>query len=725
MSGLEIDETVTAAPRQLLEPDRNQIEQFVDALFRYRGDDGFISFRSFYYDNKPLPIEAVPVNSGFKYLCDVAEDHARRAANAIKPAVFCPPIAVFNNKEHAAEQDLLAGLALSVECDQHPIRARARLEQILGPATVVVRSGGEWQSPRLPQDKLHLHFRLTRAAQGKEDLAKLKRLRRLAVRLAAGDASNVPIVHPIRWPGSWHRKREPRLCEIVALEPDREIDLDTAIAALEAALPANDPKGNGFDAGQRNHGDDSDRERPDWAELTANIVAGKNLHESTMRLAASYIGSGMNPDHAVRQLQALMLASTVPHDERWQARFGDLERLVADAQAKFGESGQTIEAEQELEARDAGDDIGKPPPRRWLMANQFCRRFLSGLVAPGSTGKSALRMLQCLALAIGVPLTGQHIFRRCRVLMVSFEDDMEELQRRILAAMLEYGITRDQVKDWLFYACPKGIKLAEMKNGSRQIGALGEQLRAWIEKHHFDLVVLDPYVKVHALEENDNNAMDFVCDLPATLAIKYDIAIDAPHHTRKGLLTPGDADAGRGGSAVRDAGRLIYTLSTMSEEEAKQFDIDPEDCAAYIRLDKAKVNLTPPARTAEWFELVGVRLDNGNDEYPNGDEVQTVKPWKPPKLWEGLASATLNAALTDIDNGMPNGQRYTDAGGGKGARAAWPVVQKHCPNRSEGQCREIIRTWIKNGVLYAADYYDPIDRKNRSGLRLDTTKRPS
>jgi len=339
-------------------------------------------------------------------------------------------------------------------------------------------------------------------------------------------------------------------------------------------------------------------------------------------------------------------------DEGWKARFDDLAPA--------------------LEVRDAGDDTAKPPPRRWLMGNQFCRGFLSGLVAPGSTGKSALRMLQCLSLATGVSLTDQHIFRRCRVLIVSFEDDQQEIQRRILAAMLEYGkygITREQVKGWLFYACPKGIKLAEMKNGSRQIGALEKQLRVWIEKYRPDLVVLDPYVKVHALEENDNSAMDFVCDLLATLAIEYDIAIDAPHHTRKGQLTPGDADSGRGGSAVRDAGRLIYTLTAMNEEEANQFGINPEDRAAYVRLDKAKVNLTPPARTAEWFKLVGVKLDNGNDEYPNGDEVQTVKPWKPPKLWEGLASETLNAALTDIDNGMPNGQRYTDAGGGKGPRA--------------------------------------------------------
>jgi hypothetical protein len=390
-----------------------------------------------------------------------------------------------------------------------------------------------------------------------------------------------------------------------------------------------------------------------------------------------------------------------------------------------GAGEQTADPAPELDVHDAGDDTEPPPPRRWLLGNQFCRRFLSGLVAPGSTGKSVLRMLQCLSLATGVSFTAQHIFRRCRVLMLSFEDDQEEIQRRIMAAMLHYGISRDQVKGWLFYACPKGIKLAEMKNGARQIGALEKQLRAWIEKHRLDLVVLDPYVKVHTLEENDNGAMDFVCDLLVTLAIEYDIAVDAPHHTKKGQLAPGDPDAGRGGSAVRDAGRLIYTLSTMSEEEAKQFGINAEERAAYVRLDKAKVNLAPPSRTAEWFQLIGVPLDNGNDEYPNGDEVQTVKPWKPPKLWEGLASETLNAALTEIDAGMPNGQRYTDAGGGTGPRAAWRVVHKHCADRTEGQCREIIRTWLRNGVLLNEEYDDPVERKPRTGYRLDTSKRPS
>ena len=378
-----------------------------------------------------------------------------------------------------------------------------------------------------------------------------------------------------------------------------------------------------------------------------------------------------------------------------------------------------------LEVFDAGLDIELPPPRGWLLGNQFCRGFLSSLVAPGAAGKTALRIAQLLSLATARNLTGQHVFMRCRVLLLSFEDGRDELQRRLAAARLHHNVSLSELKGWLYYATPKDTKLAELQNGSRQRGQLAQWLRDKIEQLKPDIVCLDPFVKTHALEENDNGAMDFVCDPLATFADDYNIAVDAPHHTRKGITTPGDPDMGRGSSSIRDAGRLVYTLTPMGEAEAKQFSIEQLDRRSFVRLDSAKVNIARPANTATWFKLVSVNIGNATEAYPNGDEVQTVVPWNSPKLWEGLASEILNAALTEIDNGMPNGQRYTDAGGGKGDRAAWKVVQKHCPDKSEGQCREIIKTWIKSGMLYAVEYDDPIDRRKRSGLRLDTTKRPT
>lgn len=373
---------------------------------------------------------------------------------------------------------------------------------------------------------------------------------------------------------------------------------------------------------------------------------------------------------------------------------------------------------------DAGDQTDLPPPREWLLGNQFCRRFLSGVLAPGATGKTALRTLQYLSLATGRPLTGQHVFKRCRVLVLSLEDDDTELRRRLAAARLHYDIRPSDLQGWLFCATPKGIKLADIKDGARVSGPLEAMLRQTIADRKIDLLGLDPFVKLHALEENDNGAMDFVCDLLVKLAIEFNIAVDVPHHTKKGLQTAGDADAGRGASAARDAGRLMYTLTRMTDDEGKNFGIPAEERRLYVRLDSSKVNIAPPSGEATWFKLVGVHLGNGTADYPRGDDVQTVVPWHPPKTWDNLSSAQLNAALDEIEAGLPNGQRYSDAP--KAAdRAAWQAVQRHCPDRTEPQCREIVRTWGKTGLVVSEDYDDPVDRKPRKGLRVCPGKRPT
>jgi hypothetical protein len=373
---------------------------------------------------------------------------------------------------------------------------------------------------------------------------------------------------------------------------------------------------------------------------------------------------------------------------------------------------------------DAGDDPGDIPPREWLLANQFCRGFISSIVAAGGAGKSALRLLQLISLALGKSLCGQHVFRRCRVLLISLEDDLNELHRRIKAVLDHYHIDRKDLKGWLFCATPRLVKLVVLNGKSRIVGPLELQIRAAIERRQPDIISLDPFIKTHALEVNDSGDMDFVCDLLARLAVEFNIAVDSPHHVHKGTVAPGDADSGRGSSGIRDAGRLVYTLVPMSEDEAKTFGIPIENRRFYVRLDSSKVNIAAPSSKATWFHLVGVPIGNATDDYPAGDTIQVVEPWSPPDTWAGLSPVTLNAVLDDIDKGMTNGQRYSSAGPAKD-RAVWPVVARHCQDRTEAQCREIIRTWIKTGLLYDKDYDDPVDRKPRKGLHVDTTKRPS
>lgn len=302
-----------------LEPDRDQLEKFLDALLRYRGEDGYLSMRAFLHDNKPLNSNLWTVRlgarTGSRHVLDVAFDVAYRAANHPQPAVLCPPIAVFNNMDgfKAGEADLYRGLAISVECDQHPLEAQAKLQGILGQPTAVVRSGGSG----IAEDRRHLHWRLKTPAMG-EDLKKLKRARALATAIVGGDPSNVPAVHCLRWPGSWHRKATPRLCEFIHYAPEREIDLDEALKLLEAEAP---PFGRSNGDGEETYSS----EFVDLQELIRRIKTGEALHASVRIIAGKYA----HQKHPIQTCFDLVGAAfTLAGQERYGGRWDECVRLI-------------------------------------------------------------------------------------------------------------------------------------------------------------------------------------------------------------------------------------------------------------------------------------------------------------------------------------------------------------------------------------------------------------
>ena len=142
---------------------------------------------------------------------------------------------------------------------------------------------------------------------------------------------------------------------------------------------------------------------------------------------------------------------------------------------------------------------------------------------------------------------------------------------------------------------------------------------------------------------------------------------------------------------------------------------DEHERSACIRMDKGKVNIAPPSRKAAWFHLVGVRLGNENEIYPHGDEVQAIEPWFPTDMWQDVSDEQMEAIIADIDVGMPDGARFSNFSRAT-TRAAWQVVVKHVPTKTEPQAKEIIAAWIKSGVLLSQEYRNEKTRKNEIGL---------
>jgi hypothetical protein len=369
---------------------------------------------------------------------------------------------------------------------------------------------------------------------------------------------------------------------------------------------------------------------------------------------------------------------------------------------------------------DAGDDLEKPPPRAWLLGNIFARKFLSSLFGDGGVGKTALRYAQYLSLATGRTLTGEHVFQRCRVLIVSLEDDLDELRRRIWALRVHYDISADELKGrlWLWAPGANGGKLMQLdKFGNAVTGELRDNLEALIITLSIDLVGIDPFVKAHGVGENNNTGIDMVVQVLVDLCHKLNISADTPHHVNKQNKDsePGDANRGRGASAMKDAARLVYTLNVMTKDEAEAFGVKEGERWAYVRMDKGKVNITPPSRQATWFRLVGVKIGNADEIYKHGDEVQTVERWSPPDVMGGLSHAQVGEILDKIHKGLVDGRRYSDAASAR-TRAAWKVVVDVAPEVSEKVAREIIKLLVKNKVLVSRSYHNEMERRDEDGL---------
>ncbi len=223
-----------------LAADREMIGQFYGAIYHHADAGGYVSLRTFEHEPGTPPVEnrAVQINGdGLAPLIAQATGAANRAARHPRPAVFAPPPCTFTNARHAAESDLLNGLAIIAECDASPVAARARLDGILGAPSLVAESGGLWTDRETGemQPRLHVYFRLAEPTRAPTDHGRLKRANRLVAALTGSDPSATSLVHPLRLPGSIHRKAEPKLCRIVEQNADREVELGDALERLEQA----------------------------------------------------------------------------------------------------------------------------------------------------------------------------------------------------------------------------------------------------------------------------------------------------------------------------------------------------------------------------------------------------------------------------------------------------------------------------------------------------------
>jgi len=358
------------------------------------------------------------------------------------------------------------------------------------------------------------------------------------------------------------------------------------------------------------------------------------------------------------------------------------------------------------------------PPRQWLLGSALLRGQATLLGSPGGTGKTALAVAMALAVITGRrDICGLHSFLRGRVWFITLEDDLDELDRRIAAAMLEHKIAPADVGRDLWVNHPDLTLLTQSRDHVARLTDDVDLLIDYIRQSDFLLVVIDPLVKAHKLEENSNDHMDALITAANQIARETRAAVLLPHHFRKDSAL-GGRDAIRGGGALVDGARIALTMLGMSAAEAEGFGVPEDDAGRYVRLANAKANMTPKARAEDWYELVSVPLGNTAVDplYPSGDEVQAIVPWQQPKLMDGMDYTVMSAIFGRLGDAT---QIFHETAGNQ-RNPAFTVVMA-LANKTKEQAKRIIQLWLDSGTLERTTYQND-QRNDRIKLTLNASK---
>jgi hypothetical protein len=283
------------------------------------------------------------------------------------------------------------------------------------------------------------------------------------------------------------------------------------------------------------------------------------------------------------------------------------------------------------------------PRRQFLYGTSLARGFVSATVAPGGAGKTALVITEVLAMTSGLALLGDKPAGPLRVGVFNFEDDFDEMLRRVAAAELHFAklLEGTGFRDRLFIlGAEHALKIGRMVNGVAKIdeAAVRETIAEVLDKR-LDVLIADPFVSMHGVPESDNDAVDRILkDGCGRIAREGRCAVWIQHHTRKPPAGAGEmgyrVEDSRGASALINAVRHARVVNRMSREEAVRFGVSPDEAWRYLRIDPGKANLAPPS-AATWRQFVEVRLPNSSSfEADDGDRVGVVEAWTPPDLGE-------------------------------------------------------------------------------------------
>lgn len=376
-------------------------------------------------------------------------------------------------------------------------------------------------------------------------------------------------------------------------------------------------------------------ERPDPV-LHAIKAAGLYLGENPKHKGMHYITCPMLDEHEQENetqtcyyeahydgnpRPAVKCFDTAPdHDGHYHLTFKTLVRWLKDNGHLTQEEQDAAGVLDDYDIFDTKASIGRlldstPAPRAWAIDRFAPTGKVTVLAGPGGVSKSMLMLHVLVHAALGQDWGGFKVDEPLRSLYVSYEDDTQELHKRIhtlaealrdqdagtfdllydvsgsINANMRVFAADDDATAWLLLTKPDKW---EQPARTERI----EWLVGYLKAKSIKLLVLDPAVYTHQLEENNIADMATYMQTLTYIAKQAQCAVVVLHHVNKqtGWLTLNDVNQSslRGASSFADNARSVGMVVNMPHKDAEQFGIAEEDVKRFLVFKHVKHNYSAP-----------------------------------------------------------------------------------------------------------------------------------
>ncbi|MGY4166338.1 AAA family ATPase [Bradyrhizobium sp. USDA 4529] len=421
----------------------------------------------------------------------------------------------------------------------------------------------------------------------------------------------------------------------------------------------------------------------------------------------------------------------------------DAAKEAAEAAKKAAEAAKKAEIEErQPKLRKLTVTLATQKARPWVARGYGMRGSVTLFVGAGGASKTQF-LLQCAFMfALGLTYAGFTPMRRLRIMIVSGEEDSDEIRLR-LEAVAHWYIT-SEFKDEAGCVTKAAEKFTENTlaalmakldgylweyvpgNGELDVGPLvmmgdkdtpqttpfHEQMKRDVKECKADIVIFDPLINFHeGLKESDSVHMQALNKAARQIGRAGNCNVTLAQHATKALSRTADADANatRGSSALHAGARVQKGMTEMSEDEGEKYFRDPEAHLDYVLLGDPKQSYQKKKKHSLILRRVSIPLDtlleNKEQDYGYALEVANLRPLAEDVLnapWLQEFLETIDAAYKSADQYQ---MAYSTAITGKSDRKARDLLVANGWTQ-EAQAKRTLEKLVQIGLIAEVEIAD-------------------